>query len=180
MLVAMSRAVFLAMVVVVVDGRPRAFATRASRLRAVAPRVSVGGGGRRDLPSHPRDASRDAVMVVVIVVVDFAANDAVLTERTNAASIGRAPAVVVVVVAFGEQSMVFVLEVPLVHVEVRPLAHGDEQRGEREDGEEEDRQRLLGRLWRARGDHAGLRSSRGRGCERRRVRDANGSRGSTL
>ena len=92
------------------------------------------------------------MVVVVIVVVDFAANDAVPTERTNAASIGRAPAVVVVVVAFGEQSMVFVLEVPLVHVEVRPLAHGDEQRGEREDGEEEDRQRLLratlARAWR--------------------------------
>ena len=39
MLVAMSRAVFLAMVVVVIDGRPRAFATRASRLRAVRARA---------------------------------------------------------------------------------------------------------------------------------------------
>ena len=104
-------------------------------------------------PPARRVLATALMVVVVIVVVDFAANDAVPTERTNAASIGRAPAVVDVVVAFGEQSMVFVLEVPLVHVEVRPLAHGDEQRGEREDGEEEDRQRLLGRLWRARGDH---------------------------
>ena len=163
MLVATSRAVFLATVVVVVGGRVRAFATRASRRRAVRARacasfvVVVVVVVTRVSPFAGHTLATAVMVVVIGVVVELAAHDAVPTERTNDVSIERAPVVVVVVVvvAFGEQSMVFMLEVPLVHVEIRPLAQGDEHRGEGEDAEEEDRQRLLGRFWRARGDHRG-------------------------
>ena len=184
MLVATSRAVFLATAVAVVGGRVRAFATRASRRRAVRARacasfVVVVVVVTRGSPFAGHILATAVMVVVIGVVVELAAHDGVPAERTNGVSIERAPVVVVVVVAFGEQSMVFMLEVALVHVEVRPLAQGDEHRGEGEDAEEEDRERLLGRLWRARGDHRGARSSRGRGCERRRVRGPNGSRGPT-
>ena len=184
MLVATSRAVFLATAVVVVGGRARAFVTRASRRRAVRARAcasSVVVVVVTGVSPPARRVLATAVMVVVIgVVVELAAHDTVPTERTNAVSIERAPVVVVVVVVtFGEQSMVFMLEVALVHVEVRPLAQGMDITARARIPKKKIASAFSGDFGARVATIAGARSSRGRGCERRRVRGPNGSRGPT-